>query len=135
MPERNFAPRSEYERIDFARIVEVAEQHVQPVNRPSDAGRAAARTLHAGNGIALAELHSDGTLYKLVAFWHPEEPGRLMVVLINFRTAWHFSSQSLAPYIEEKLHGVTVWDAHVIERFLASFFTTFDQLEANHAAR
>lgn len=83
---------------------------------------------------ARIDLHSDGTRYEL---WvdlmsraprTPQDADRVLIAVLNFRAAWHFSAVSMAPYVQEKLTGTSEWDAEVIALFISKLFPALERM-------
>ena len=91
---------------------------------------------------AFVEIRSDGTSYQLwVDLTQNADRGgadagllpdhRLLVALLNSRTAWHFGPNPHRNYVAEKLTGLPyfgTWDAEVITQFIDLTWRLIDQL-------
>ena len=120
------------ERVDIQ--IEIEQAAADAANEPftiASAARLAAS--HKALGTVCVEVHSDGTRYQMLVVHTGDitytsdqlranqliasPVGRVLIVLLNFRRAWHFGPDVHPNYVKEKLDGTSDWDAAVIARF------------------
>ena len=106
----------------------VIEADRNATSRISEAALTTARHLMMNWQPVMVSITNDWTQYNLIvqrtdSIAQSENPpriapGRLLITALDWRASWHFGPNSHPNYVQEKMRGMSEWDATVVSLFV-----------------